>query len=70
MLGKLLPIYETVEKIIAVLKKVVACMDDNYFFCSFSCNVRGPLNKDSIIKFKGMWPPGGQNPKALPICKT
>ena len=67
--GKLLSIYETVEKIIAVLKKVVACMDNNYFFCSFSGNVRGLLKKDSKIKFKGMWLPGGQNPKALPFVK-
>ena len=25
-------------------KKVVVCMDDNYFFCNFSCSVQGPLN--------------------------
>ena len=25
-------------------------MDDNYFFCSFSCSVRGPLHIVEIIK--------------------
>ena len=42
LLGKSLSIYKTVEKIVAVVKKVVVCMDDNYFFCSFSFSVRGP----------------------------
>ena len=43
MSGKFLFIYKTIEKIVAFVKKVVVCMDDNYFFCSFSCSVRGPL---------------------------
>ena len=33
---------KTVEKIVAVEKKVVVCMEDNYIFCSFVCSVRGP----------------------------
>ena len=46
-------IYKTVEKIVAVVKKVIVCMDDNYifpFFRSFSCSVRGPLER-FVISF-------------------
>ena len=52
LLGKLLSLYKTVEKFVAVVKKVLVCMDNNQFFCSFSCSkeeikllgcsVRGP----------------------------
>ena len=38
-LRKSLPIYKTVEKIVAVVKKVVVCMEDNCIFCSFVCRV-------------------------------
>ena len=34
-LGKLLSIYKTIGKIVAVVKKVVVCMDNNYFFLQF-----------------------------------
>ena len=36
------PYIKLVKKSLQLLKKVVVCMDDNYFFCSFSCSVRGP----------------------------
>ena len=55
-LGKSLSIYKTVEKIVAVAaKKVVVCMDDNYFFCSFSCSVRGPLAKQKLEAVEEAW---------------
>ena len=44
LLWKLLPIYKTVDHIVAVLKKVVVCMEDNCIFCSFVCSMRGPLS--------------------------
>ena len=30
--------------IFAVVKKVVACIEENCIFCSFVCSVQGPLN--------------------------
>ena len=42
-------------------------MDDNYFFCSFSCSVRGPLHTTKIftkIFLKKLLV------KSLPIYKT
>ena len=37
----MLPIYKTVEKIVAVVRKVVVSMDDSeFFFCSFSYSVQ------------------------------
>ena len=33
---------KTVEKIVAVEKKVVVYMEDNCIFCIFVCRVRGP----------------------------
>ena len=41
-LWKLLSIYKTVEKIVALRKNVVVCMDLNCIVCSFSCSLWGP----------------------------
>ena len=37
-------IKKTVEKIVAVVKKVVVCMEDNEIFLSFVCSVQEPLH--------------------------
>ena len=39
----LFPYMKLFKKSLQLWKKVVVCTDDNYFFCSFSCSVRGPL---------------------------
>ena len=36
------PYVKLLKKSLQLWKKVVVCMDDNDFFCSFSCSVRGP----------------------------
>ena len=51
LLQKSLPIYKTVEKVFAIVEWVVVCMDNNDFFFSFSCSVRGPL--ESVPMFHG-----------------
>ena len=32
------------QKIVAVVKKVVVCVEEDCIFCSFVCSMRGPLN--------------------------
>ena len=38
----LCPYTKLLKKSLQLWKKVVMCMDNNYFFCSFNCSVRGP----------------------------
>ena len=38
----------TVEKIVAVVKKVVLCMEDDSIFCNFVCSVRAPSGGTTI----------------------
>ena len=40
------------KKSLQLWKKVVVCMDNNDFFCSFSCSVRGPLLWSYVIANK------------------
>ena len=49
----LCPYIKLLKKSLQLWKKVVVCTDDNCFFCSFSCSVRGPLYCKHRIYFLG-----------------